>query len=368
MKPKDFFINDDLVNAANAFNDQLLKMESVQSMMEQAAFAQKMLENSGMQAWLRDAERFSDMAKQVQPFLEQTAFARTALQQTADVAFKQSAIDQFAAQENLLRSVTEANALGISKIIDFARDAGALAGNTLETFRSLQETFFDNRLFKIEKSFSELIDRYSDLYSISDTAIQLPEIPSELIIFPPVEMFNASRLVHGLRPTSEDEDDDDSQTKPLQLDQSDNFEVFLAQVNPDFVAPWKGAKQSLVSNNADRPRHTITSLRELFTHLLHHLAPDAEVKKWTNDPKYFYNNKPTRRARLDYICRSINIQPFGAFIDKDMKVQNEFIDLYQKGTHELVSKMGTTELKIFLIKTENFIRFLVEVWRLNRNN
>jgi hypothetical protein len=43
---------------------------------------------------------------------------------------------------------------------------------------------------------------------------------------------------------------------------------------------------------------------ELFTHILHGLSPDAEVRKWSTEPAHYHNGRrPTRRAWLLYICR-----------------------------------------------------------------
>lgn len=43
---------------------------------------------------------------------------------------------------------------------------------------------------------------------------------------------------------------------------------------------WQGAKSALNStDNPDYARHCAVSLRELFTHVIHRLSPDDEIKK-----------------------------------------------------------------------------------------
>ena len=49
-------------------------------------------------------------------------------------------------------------------------------------------------------------------------------------------------------------------------------------------------------NSVDRPRHVMTSLRELLTHTLHRLAPDREVQGWSSDSEYYNDGRPTRHA------------------------------------------------------------------------
>ena len=97
---------------------------------------------------------------------------------------------------------------------------------------------------------------------------------------------------------------------------------------------WKGAIEAFHSDNSDKVRHFSISIRELYTHLIYNLAPDEDIKKWTSDKgNYDDKGRPTRRARLLFICRNINNKPFNSFVKKDVDATLAFIDIFQKGTH-----------------------------------
>ena len=97
------------------------------------------------------------------------------------------------------------------------------------------------------------------------------------------------------------------------------------------------------------------------------LSPDTEVRKWTNSPEYYKDSNPkkppTRRGRLKFICRNINYGPFSSFIDKDVTALLEFIDLFQRGTHEIVAPYTQSQLQALKIRAESTIRYIIEISR-----
>jgi hypothetical protein len=96
---------------------------------------------------------------------------------------------------------------------------------------------------------------------------------------------------------------------------------------------WIGAGEALRSKNPDRVRHSAVSTRELFTHVLHSLAPDERVSEWNSDPTYYDKGKPTRRARVLYVCRGINNATYPDLLDKILAGMLAKMDLLHKGTH-----------------------------------
>lgn len=137
----------------------------------------------------------------------------------------------------------------------------------------------------------------------------------------------------------------------------------LVSVNPELRALWEGAKFALAKTNPDRPRQVATSLRELMTHILHLLSPDEEVKQWSAEPSYYHNGRPTRRARLLYICRGINHSEFTTFVRRDIDAVLAFVDLFQQGTHDIAPPFTDPQLKALLHRTEAAILFLVNISR-----
>jgi hypothetical protein len=135
----------------------------------------------------------------------------------------------------------------------------------------------------------------------------------------------------------------------------------LAKRHDDLLVMVRGARGAFGSKHADYVRHFTTSLRELFTHVLHRLAPDAEVKKFSTNPDDFPGGKPTRSVRLRYICRDINSGRFTDFVKKDVAAMLAFVDLFQSGTHEVISTYTEPQLLALLSRMEGTIRFLLEI-------
>jgi Predicted pPIWI-associating nuclease len=154
-------------------------------------------------------------------------------------------------------------------------------------------------------------------------------------------------------------------TKGVRRETEDRLNYLLAELNQELLTLLKGAQQTLESENPDRVRHFSASLRELFTNILHLLAPDDEVKGWSTEPTYYERGRPTRKARLFYICRLLNHDPFSTFVEKDIDTMLVFLQLFQQGTHEAASKYSDYQLRIMLTKMESTLRFLLEISRAN---
>lgn len=220
----------------------------------------------------------------------------------------------------------------------------------------------------IQSSFLDFTQAYSGFFGSLEeqpaAIVWLPPFASEL---PAVEFFNETNLLESIT-IREDEDIEFVEQKQqirqeIRTEADDKLAVLLAELDKNLVPLWEGARFSLESDHPDHTRHFATSLRELFTHVLHALAPDSEVKKWTNDPAHYYNKRPTRKARLLYVCRSINHGPFIKFLEIDIKATLKFLDLFQGGTHKIVVGYTTDQLTAMLIRMESALRFMLEIGR-----
>ena len=141
----------------------------------------------------------------------------------------------------------------------------------------------------------------------------------------------------------------------------DDLEELLPLIDPELIRLLRGARKAFASDNPDRVRHTITSFRELFTQVLRHLAPDDEVKNWSTSAKDLDKGRPTRRARLMYICRSINCPPFSEYVQKDVEMMLEVAELLQRGTHQVAIPYTEKQLLALKVTLENGIRHLIEI-------
>lgn len=184
--------------------------------------------------------------------------------------------------------------------------------------------------------------------------------PRDYLAFPPVVaeapprgFFNNARLVETI---SVEQD-----LYAIEEESGDILEELLALIDPELIRLLRGARKAFASDNPDRVRHTITSFRELFTQVLHHLAPDDEVKNWSTSDKDFDKGRPTRRARFLFICRSINCPPFSEYVQKDVEMMLEVAELLQRGTHQVAIPYTEKQLLALKVTLENGIRHLIEI-------
>ncbi len=146
---------------------------------------------------------------------------------------------------------------------------------------------------------------------------------------------------------------------------ADALQTLLADLDVNLVQLWQGANQALDSSNVDRSRHFLISLRELFTHILDQLAPGEQVRAWTASPEHFDKGRPTRKARLLFICRDINYGPFSTFVQKDIESVLEFWEILNRA-HQVAIPFTQRQLVAFKIRMEGALRLLLVIWRLGK--
>jgi hypothetical protein len=213
---------------------------------------------------------------------------------------------------------------------------------------------------KIKDNFLEVSSKYLDLYAPVKGSVAAFSIPNPLNELTSLEYLNNSFL---LRSTYEPETIKDKHSDKLETN-----EVLLRHLSwlkPDLKNIYIGALEALQSKNSDKVRHYTTSLRELFTHVLHLLSPDNKIKEWTKDKNHYSNGRPTRKARLLYITRKFNNDKFEKFVNTDINATIEFIDLFQEGTHSIKSSYSESQLAIMKTKMEDTLVYLIEASKIN---
>jgi hypothetical protein len=222
----------------------------------------------------------------------------------------------------------------------------------------------------IRHNLKRLANSYSKLFeSFKTEPSYLFSLPPTLLKYSSVEFFNEVNIIESITTDADfdiylEHEEETTQSKEnIKKETENTIEQLLRDLNPELITPLDGARYALLeSNNPDRVRHFIVSLRELFTHVLHQLAPNNKIKNWSTSPQdYDKEGKPTRRARLLYICRDINYKPFSDFLKKHMDAVLEFINLFQRGTHEVIPKYTDLQLRMMLLRMESALRFLLEV-------
>ena len=177
-----------------------------------------------------------------------------------------------------------------------------------------------------------------------------------------------SFALETLRPWVE-RDEEDAETE-IQLVAEAELETsgciaLLQQADPGLARPYIGARDALQGNNADRARHILSSLRELWNHLLRRLAPDESVSAWipgiADQKDLLHEGKPTRRARVLYVCRELNNAPLSDFLMHDTRALVKLIELFNR-VHELESELTDEQLRAILLKTDSWLMYILQIW------
>lgn len=149
--------------------------------------------------------------------------------------------------------------------------------------------------------------------------------------------------------------------------ETSNCLTLLEAIHPDLTRPYIGAHEAMRDRNVDRARHVLSSLRELWNHLLHCLAPDEHVQAWLHmhRKELLHNGSPTRRARILYVCRHFNHEPLTDFIDKDTCALLEMVDLFNR-VHQLKLGLTDEQLRALLLRTDSWVTYLLRISRETR--
>jgi len=215
-------------------------------------------------------------------------------------------------------------------------------------------------------SFNIFTQSYESLISsFNKTKFNIIEFPPFVSGLPAIEILTSSYLLSSISENGNKDciEEDDLFEIEIIEDIESSLEELICHINPEINSLWRGAKAAVSSTNPDKKRHVVVSLREMITHILQSIAPDNEVSKWTSKPTHYYEGRPTREARLLYVCREINHGPFEQFVRKDVESHLKFIRLFQRGTHELDINFTEQQLRTLIVRTEALSRFLLITWR-----
>ena len=136
----------------------------------------------------------------------------------------------------------------------------------------------------------------------------------------------------------------------------------LSLISSDLYNRWLGAVFALKPENPDATRHFCTSTRELFTELIEIKAPDEAVFKYNPNCKKTDNGNATRREKIKYMIRNINMDDsVASYIDEDINNIVELNHLLSGGTHGPAGKYSFDQLLQVKKRVEQGINFLCEI-------
>jgi len=220
----------------------------------------------------------------------------------------------------------------------------------------------------LESSIAHVATSYGSLAESLREISDITRLPAFVLPGATREIYTTSFALETLRPWVE-RDEEDAETE-IQLVAEAELETsgciaLLQQVDPGLARPYIGARDALHGNNADRARHILSSLRELWNHLLRRLAPDESVAAWipgiTNQKDLLHEGKPTRRARVLYVCRELNNDPLTDFLIHDTRALVKLIELFNR-VHELETELTDEQLRAILLKTDSWLMYILQIW------
>ncbi len=246
-------------------------------------------------------------------------------------------------------------------IADLSSQAEALVSSLLPDRLGLALSISDEAKKTLTSSFVDFSHSYRGLVESFETSpASLLSLSPRLSRLPAVEYYNGAILSRSISVQEDNEESANSQNE-IATETGDALDGFLVRLNPNLVHIRDGARKALNSRNPDRVRHFSSSYRELLTHVIHALAPDDGIRKWSASAEHYHNKRPTRRARLLYISRQINQKPFETFVDNDIDAVLEYFELLHGGTHGVDSSYTPVQLKALQLRIEGAIRFLFEI-------
>ena len=223
--------------------------------------------------------------------------------------------------------------------------------------------------FPLVQSIDGLFGAYRDwVEEISLEPAGIVAIPVACSAFPPIEVFNEAEILA-------DEDAEEAAEFSVERDRirtgiladADQGHGTLEECGfGDLIPLILGARDAVVRQGYDHVRHAVTSLREAVTQVLHRLAPDEAIEKWSTSDKDYDKGKPTRRARLRYIYRQIDSGKFGEFVVRDVEATLALFDVFQQGTHGVSIEMEQRKLSALVIRVDCLVQFLVNIERADR--
>ena len=219
----------------------------------------------------------------------------------------------------------------------------------------------------LESSIAHVAASYGGLAESIREISDITRLPAFVLPGATREIYTTSFALETLRPWG-DRDEDEAETE-IQLVAEAELETsgciaLLQQVDPGLARPYIGARDALYGNNADRARHILSSLRELWNHLLRRLAPDDLVAAWipgvSNQKDLLHEGKPTRRARVLYVSRELNNDPLTDFLMHDTRALVKMIELFNR-VHELETALTDEQLRAILLRTDSWLMYILQI-------
>lgn len=229
---------------------------------------------------------------------------------------------------------------------------------------NLAMTDVAKNMFAIESSISMMTTAFRQVADSIPTMSEVIHMPEFVLPGATREIFTASLSLGSLR-IPEQEIQPDMQHMIIEVENEVYNPIERLELTiPGIARPFIGAKSALDSDNPDKGRHVLISLREGWGHVLRNLATDQEVLEWIKTVDclgLLHKHKPTRKARVKYICRGIDNGSLCHFVDKDTAALIELMDTLQH-VHELNMTLSDQQLRALVLKSFSWVLYIFDIW------
>lgn len=363
-----------IINAITGVQDQLSNLSTIHNHLpsiDHLAIASPIIDNSrlatnaftGLSQSFKIPENINSIAHALPSWYEETMVRPSALYTPTLPAIGIQKVNE---TFNELIGVDSLSSYTIQSSIAKATELSVFAEKSLYSINSdnlgSAIGLFPDSKDMLSSSFDALSTGYTGLIkSFDDNPLTYTELHPSISRCVPSEYFLGSNLLETISVREEICVEEEIAKSEIQYENESTLSEYLPRINDGLYKMWKGAIEAYHSDNPDRVRHFSTSIRELFTHVIHNLAPDNEIKNWSKEESFYHLGRPTRKVRLNYICRNISNDSFKTFVKKDVDATLAFIDIFQKGTHEIEPSFTTDQLAAIRNKAESILKFILEI-------
>ncbi|GIW80400.1 MAG: hypothetical protein KatS3mg105_2207 [Gemmatales bacterium] len=230
-------------------------------------------------------------------------------------------------------------------------------------------TAHEPTIARLRESVSELTAANCRLVESIGTFADITRLPDFTLTGATREVFVTSHAVDVIQISDESGEQDASVNQLLTEVESETAICIrlLEALDPELTTPYIGARKALDGTNPDRVRHFLSSLRELWNHLLRHIAPDERVLAWIPRDRHdlLHKGRPTRKARVLYVCRKFNHAPLADFVDQDARALMALVEFFHR-VHELNPNLTDEQVRALLLRTDSWLMYILQIWEASK--
>jgi restriction endonuclease S subunit len=236
----------------------------------------------------------------------------------------------------------------------------------------------ESAFLKLENVIGDVTLTYEKLAASIRTIPDVTHLPMFILPGATREVFMTGYALDAIYiPDEPDRERDASEVQLItEVEQETSGCIGLLQaVDPALARPYIGAHDALRGRNADRTRHILSSLRELWNHLLRRLAPDERVWPWVDSQGsrerlckkgellFVKDGKEnlTRGSRVLFVCRNLNHPPLTDFVVQDTHALVKLVEVFNR-VHELESELTDEQLRALLLRTDSWLTYILQIW------